>query len=111
MLAATPAFGAPAATTGMAMDHATMATSAADHAAHAIADDCCSTQTPHGQAAMGGDCHCAVTCVSVLPALAFGDWTLAMPDAMPVSRHGAVAPRVAFSPPLRPPLQLTTDLS
>jgi len=111
MLALTPAFAAPA---GMGGAHgggqAVPAMQMADHDTHdmsAMTADCCAAPTAHGHAAMS-DCHCPVTCASVLPAVAMAELAAVPVAAMPVPRRGAMAPHLNRSPPLRPPLLQTS---
>jgi hypothetical protein len=85
----------------------------ADHAAHdmsAMTAGCCTGQALHGHD-MGGDCPCAVTCASVLPVLALAVPAVPSMHATTVPRHGAMAPDVVRSPPLRPPLLQTPRLT
>jgi hypothetical protein len=112
MLALMPVHGAP----GGMMDEShgmNQAMSMADHGVHdmtTMTADCCAGQTPHDHAATGS-CHCAATCASVLPALALAGLAPLRMEAMVVPRHGAMAPSVQRSPPLRPPLQQTPRLT
>lgn len=115
MLTVTPVYGAPAGMTGDAhgMGQTSPMMQMADHSAHdmsAMTADCCTGQAAHGHD-MTGSCHCAATCASVLPVLAMAELAPPSMDAMPVPRHGAVAPSVTRSPPLRPPLLLTSRLT
>jgi hypothetical protein len=115
MLALAPAHGAPGGMVGDAHDMSPTSSMMpmADHAAHAMsamADDCCTGQAPHTHDAMNS-CHCAATCTSVLPALAMPELAPAAMHAMSVPRHGAMAPSVTRSPPLRPPLLQTSRLT
>lgn len=115
MLAVTPVYGTP---DGMAGDShasapAASAMAMADHAAHdmsAMLADCCATQALHDHGSMN-NCHCAATCVSVLPTLAMMELAPAPIDALSVPRHGQTAPDVLRSPPLRPPLLQTPRLT
>jgi hypothetical protein len=112
MLAVAPAYGMPS---GM-MDGARYATPLShmvDHIRHVMpmmVSDCCADQVHADHGAMTV-CHCAVTCASVLPALAIAEFAPVALDAMHVPRHGAVAPGIIPSPPLRPPLIQTSSLT
>jgi hypothetical protein len=119
MLALTPVYGAPGgmASDGHGMSHGMSQTSLmipmTDHAAHdmsAMTTDCCTGQAPHTHDAMSS-CHCAATCASVLPVPAMLELAPAFMHAMSVPRHGAMAPSVTRSPPLRPPLLQTSRLT
>ena len=80
------------------------------HDMSAMTADCCAGQAAHGHD-MTSNCHCAATCASVLPVLAMAELAHSSMEAMPIPRHGAVAPSVTRSPPLRPPLLQTPRLT
>lgn len=112
-LAVAPVHGMPGQMAGdlpvvTAMSSMTHATDHAGQAMPGMADDCCAGQNHGGDAPMPG-CHCVATCASVLPVFAMVTLFPVFPAAIYVPRHGASAPSVTRSPPLRPPLLQTFD--
>lgn len=115
MLALAPVHAAPGGMTCDAHDmgQASSAMPMADHVTHglsAMASSCCAGQAPHGHD-QSGDCPCAVACASVLPVLALAELARPFAHAMTIPRHGALAPDIVRSVPLRPPLLQTPRLS
>lgn len=107
MLALAPVHATPGGMPGMVsvIDHSVHLPQMSDqmHRAMPVKAECCDGQD-HAGHGMTNTCHCAATCGTVLPVMAMTLLSAVAPAVLHVASLPVRAPRVTYTPLLRPPL-------